>query len=169
MDGYKYVITHEGRKHERNDPYAREVTQSNGHSLIIDPSFDWGDESRYRMPPWNELVILRDAPRHLKRSGQRSAGQLRSRHPAAAPPDVICHRYGGDALSRVIYTESHDEVANGRTRVPEEIWPGNADSWYSFGNALTYDTFAEAAPYDGMPASANVGMGGYSLVILSMG
>ena len=45
--------------------------------------------------------------------------------------DALSHRYNGDALQRVIYTESHDEVANGKSRVPEEIWPGNADSWYS--------------------------------------
>jgi 1,4-alpha-glucan branching enzyme len=36
-----------------------------------------------------------------------------------------------DAFKRVIYTESHDEDANGSSRVPEEIWPGYADSWPS--------------------------------------
>jgi 1,4-alpha-glucan branching enzyme len=41
------------------------------------------------------------------------------------------NRYNGDVTRRVIYTESHDEVANGHQRVPEEIWPGQADSWYS--------------------------------------
>src|SRR4029079_6218615 len=35
------------------------------------------------------------------------------------------------ALKRVSYTESHDEDANGSARVPEEIWPGYADSWAS--------------------------------------
>jgi 1,4-alpha-glucan branching enzyme len=45
--------------------------------------------------------------------------------------DAITHRYNGNAFQRVIYTESHDEVANGKARVPEEIWPGNAGSWYS--------------------------------------
>ncbi len=45
--------------------------------------------------------------------------------------DAITHSYNGDATQRVIYTESHDEVANGKSRVPEEIWPGNATSWYS--------------------------------------
>jgi len=45
--------------------------------------------------------------------------------------DAIIHRYNTDAFERVIYTESHDEVANGRARVPEEIWPGNAGSWAS--------------------------------------
>ncbi len=45
--------------------------------------------------------------------------------------DAIGHYYNGQAFQRVIYTESHDEVANGRSRVPEEIWPGNASSYYS--------------------------------------
>ena len=44
---------------------------------------------------------------------------------------AIQHRYGGDALDRVIYTESHDEVANGKQRVPSEIWNDNPGSWYS--------------------------------------
>ncbi len=43
----------------------------------------------------------------------------------------IEERFNGDAFQRVIYTESHDEVANGRQRVPETIWPGNAGSYYS--------------------------------------
>lgn len=45
--------------------------------------------------------------------------------------DALYHGYNGDAVQRVIYTESHDEVANGHQRVPEEIWPGNAQSWFS--------------------------------------
>ncbi|MBI5029441.1 MAG: alpha amylase C-terminal domain-containing protein [Chloroflexi bacterium] len=45
--------------------------------------------------------------------------------------DALYHRYNGDAIQRVIYTESHDEVANGHERVPEEIWRGNAGSWFS--------------------------------------
>jgi 1,4-alpha-glucan branching enzyme len=44
---------------------------------------------------------------------------------------AIEHRFDSDAFKRVIYTESHDEIANGRARVPEEIWPGNVDSWFS--------------------------------------
>jgi 1,4-alpha-glucan branching enzyme len=45
--------------------------------------------------------------------------------------DALYHRYNGNAEERVIYTESHDEVANGHSRVPEEVWPGNAGSWFS--------------------------------------
>ena len=37
---------------------------------------------------------------------------------------------GDTAFERVIYTESHDEDANGKARVPEEISPGGAESWY---------------------------------------
>jgi 1,4-alpha-glucan branching enzyme len=52
--------------------------------------------------------------------------------------DAILHRFedpdareGFDVFERIIYTESHDEVANGKARLPEEIWPGNAGSWAS--------------------------------------
>ena len=44
---------------------------------------------------------------------------------------AIENRYAGRAMARVIYTESHDEVANGKQRIPEMIWPGHADSYYS--------------------------------------
>lgn len=43
---------------------------------------------------------------------------------------------------RVVFTESHDEVANGKARVPESVTPGRADSWHArkraaLGLALT--------------------------------
>ncbi|UCF78875.1 MAG: alpha amylase C-terminal domain-containing protein, partial [Candidatus Eiseniibacteriota bacterium] len=43
--------------------------------------------------------------------------------------NAIMHRYYLDAFERVVYTESHDEVANGKARVPEEVDPGKASSW----------------------------------------
>lgn len=45
--------------------------------------------------------------------------------------DAITQKFSGNHTARIIYTESHDEVANGHSRVPEEIWPGNAGSWAS--------------------------------------
>jgi len=45
--------------------------------------------------------------------------------------DSILHRCGQDVFDRVIYTESHDEVANGKARVPEEVAPGDAQNWYA--------------------------------------
>ena len=48
-----------------------------------------------------------------------------------AVSQAIGQSYNGDPFQRVIYTESHDEVANGKSRVPEEIDPGSADSIYA--------------------------------------
>lgn len=42
---------------------------------------------------------------------------------------AIEHRFNGQASQRVVYSESHDEVANGQSRLPEMIWPGNSTSW----------------------------------------
>jgi 1,4-alpha-glucan branching enzyme len=44
---------------------------------------------------------------------------------------AISFRYEGDAFRRVIYSESHDEVANGKARVPQEIDPGDPTGWYA--------------------------------------
>ena len=46
---------------------------------------------------------------------------------------VIGRRYNGNALQRLICSENHDEdyYANGNARLPEQIWPGNADSFYA--------------------------------------
>jgi 1,4-alpha-glucan branching enzyme len=54
----------------------------------------------------------------------RDMGQVR---------DAIYHRYNHDAFERVVYTESHDEVAksNGKRRLPDAIFPGQADGWYA--------------------------------------
>jgi len=43
---------------------------------------------------------------------------------------AISYSYG-DAFARVIYTESHDEVANGRSRVPEEVDPDDPTGYWA--------------------------------------
>ncbi|GIZ10139.1 alpha-amylase family glycosyl hydrolase [Flavobacterium sp. UMI-01] len=50
--------------------------------------------------------------------------------------DAILFKYNDDVFERIIYTESHDEVANGKARVPEEIEPGNADSYFGKKRAI---------------------------------
>jgi 1,4-alpha-glucan branching enzyme len=50
------------------------------------------------------------------------------------------------ALARVIYTESHDEVANGRTRVPEAIAPGAADNWWATKRAVLGSALVLTSP-----------------------
>jgi 1,4-alpha-glucan branching enzyme len=44
---------------------------------------------------------------------------------------AISFRYDGDAFRRVIYSESHDEVANGKARVPQEINPQDPTGWHA--------------------------------------
>jgi len=53
---YKYLIINDGKTYKRNDPYAFEVTNSNGNSIVRSVSFDWEDEN-FQMSAWNELVI----------------------------------------------------------------------------------------------------------------
>lgn len=42
-----------------------------------------------------------------------------------------------DGWGRVVYTESHDEVANGSTRVVTEINPDDPDAWFARNRALS--------------------------------
>ncbi|MGH8884892.1 MAG: alpha-amylase family glycosyl hydrolase [Egibacteraceae bacterium] len=75
--------------------------------------FDTQWDSQFVHPVRETLIMAFDSGRDMRRLAK-----------------AIEHGHGG-ALRRVIYTESHDEVANGNRRLPEEIWPGNAGSWYS--------------------------------------
>ena len=50
--------------------------------------------------------------------------------------DAVLYKYNDDVFNRVIYTESHDEVANGKARVPEEIQPGDAESSFAKKRAI---------------------------------
>ncbi|WP_149243493.1 alpha-amylase family glycosyl hydrolase [Dyadobacter sp. 32] len=45
--------------------------------------------------------------------------------------EAVQSRYNLDSFQRIIYTESHDEVANGQARVAEEIADGDVNNWYS--------------------------------------
>ncbi|GAA4364811.1 alpha-amylase family glycosyl hydrolase [Hymenobacter saemangeumensis] len=53
---YKFRLQAQGRSFDKNDPYARQVTNSAGASVVPDLSFDWGDD-QFQMPTWNELVV----------------------------------------------------------------------------------------------------------------
>lgn len=56
-DQYKYLITNGDNSFHRLDPYARQVTNSAGNSVVADPDFDWGDSDAFRIDHWNQLVI----------------------------------------------------------------------------------------------------------------
>jgi 1,4-alpha-glucan branching enzyme len=44
---------------------------------------------------------------------------------------AILHKYNTDVFQRVVYSESHDEVANGKSRVPSEVDPADPTSVYA--------------------------------------
>jgi 1,4-alpha-glucan branching enzyme len=53
---YRYLLKTPAGELLRNDPYARQVTDAMGNSVVHDPDFDWeGDD--FHVPPWNELVL----------------------------------------------------------------------------------------------------------------
>ncbi|WP_245558808.1 alpha-amylase family glycosyl hydrolase [Aestuariimicrobium kwangyangense] len=59
----------------------------------------------------------------------------------AAVANAVTFSYG-DAYERTIYTESHDEVANGKARVNQEVDPDDPQGWFAtkrstLGAALT--------------------------------
>lgn len=55
---YKYVIHNNGQVLWKNDPAARQLTNSAGNSVVYDDdSFDWGNDAQFEMRGWNELVI----------------------------------------------------------------------------------------------------------------
>ena len=60
--------------------------------------------------------------------------------------DALEYTYSGNVFKRVIYTESHDEVANGKARVPEEIQPGDAESEFAKRRAVLGMVLTLTAP-----------------------
>ena len=45
--------------------------------------------------------------------------------------DAILYRYNDDAFERVIYSESHDDVANGQSRIPQDVNPADPTGWHA--------------------------------------
>jgi 1,4-alpha-glucan branching enzyme len=58
----------------------------------------------------------------------------------------VAHHFNGDPFERVIYSESHDEVANGRSRVPQSIDPGNPASVFAQKRASLAAALAFTSP-----------------------
>jgi 1,4-alpha-glucan branching enzyme len=59
---------------------------------------------------------------------------------------ALRNRYDGDAFKRVAYSESHDEVANGKARLPTEIAPAAADSFVAKKRSVLGAALALTAP-----------------------
>lgn len=55
-DEYKFVIYNKDQKLIKNDPYARQLTNSAGNAIIANNEFNWEGDT-YNVSAWNELVI----------------------------------------------------------------------------------------------------------------
>ena len=119
-------------KHPRTITIAEDLK---GHEFVTDPieSGGIGYGSQWDMnfvhPVREVLVDTHDESRDLQKI-----------------VDALEYRYSGDAFKRVVYTESHDEVANGKARVPEEIQPGDAESGFAKKRALLGIVLTLTAP-----------------------
>ena len=143
-DGLRWDMTAFIRNvHGRNDDPANDLSE--GWTLM-----QWVNEEIHKARP-NAFIIAEDLqcnPALTKKQEDGGAGfsaqwDGRFVHPIRAAlcapddasrdidaiQDAILHRYSLNAFERVVYTESHDEVANGKARVPEEDDPGKASSW----------------------------------------
>ena len=146
LDGLRFdsVVNIRNRNGSNNDPAG---DLPDGWSLL-----QWINNEIRSTQPW-KLTIAEDLQNNewiTKEPGAGGAGfgaqwdagflhpiqravisALDSERDMLAIRDALYHNYNGNPMQRVIYSESHDEVANGKSRVPEEIWPGNAGSWFS--------------------------------------
>jgi hypothetical protein len=95
--------------------------------------------------------------------------------------DALCYRYD-DAFDRVIYSESHDEMASGKARVPQEgciigfpaagTWKLRFNSnWQGcskdFEGHWSGDPVSKPGECDGFPIRGALYIGPYSVLIFS--
>ena len=54
---YQFIIRQPGASYWRNDPHARQLTQSNGVSIIYDPDSYVFKTTDFQTPPFNDWII----------------------------------------------------------------------------------------------------------------
>jgi 1,4-alpha-glucan branching enzyme len=86
-------------------------------------------DSQFVHPVREVLLAPRDEDRHM-----------------ATIAHALNHHYNGDPFERVIYTESHDEVANGSARVPHEIAPVDPGHYAAQKRAMLGATLVLTTP-----------------------
>jgi 1,4-alpha-glucan branching enzyme len=143
MDGLRYDMTLFMRSVDGSDDKAihegwtlaqwinREIRKKFPHKLII--AEDLRTNSAITRPEdqgganfstqWDEAFV-----HPIRQVVSVAEDQYRNMY---AVSHAIEHQYNLDAFERVIYSESHDEVANGKKRVPSEISEADPDNWYA--------------------------------------
>jgi 1,4-alpha-glucan branching enzyme len=92
----------------RNNPWIVKPTEENGAGFHA----QW--DANFVHPVRAMVTLVQDEHRSMETIRQ-----------------AISFRYEGDAFRRVVYSESHDEVANGKARVPQEIHPEDPTGWHA--------------------------------------
>jgi 1,4-alpha-glucan branching enzyme len=150
-DGLRFDATNYIRNVDGRDMPADDPTNLGGWGWNV---LRWINDEVDRRQPW-KLTIAEDMQNNeyiTKPTGQGGAGFDTQwdaffihtvRRALEAPFDdgrdmgavraAIEHGYNGQPLQRVVYTESHDEVAaaNGKRRVPDAIAPGDAEGYFA--------------------------------------
>ncbi len=92
----------------QRDPVITKPIADGGYGFDSqwDPAFNW--------PVRNVVVAVEDQHRSMQFIAE-----------------AILFRYNADAIQRIIYSESHDTVANGQARLPQEIDGGDSASYYA--------------------------------------
>ena len=161
-DGLRFDATVHIRTMEGYPARPGSVALPDGWSLLA-----WINDEIHARQPWKITIAedLEDDPILVTATdaggagfgAQWDAGFIRRVRPqlvvaddAARDIDAVVAGIVGDGrgfpLSRVIYTESHDEVANGLTRVPEAITPGGADGWWAKKRAVLGSALVLTSP-----------------------
>lgn len=146
-DEYKYRLVTPSGEFQRNDPYARELTNSVGNSIVVDPTdFDWEGDGDYRMPPWNRLVIYE---LHIGTFNAKQEGQ---------PGDFY------SAIERLMYLKSLG--VNAVEIMPIAEFPGDYSWGYNpahpfavesrYGGAKGFKEFVKAAHRHGIAVVLDV-------------
>lgn len=157
VDGLRWDMTAYIRNVFGNDDPAGELPD--GWSLMRAVN----DEVRARFP--ERLLVAEDlqhnaAVTHPEGAGFGAQWDAAFVHPVRAalvdPNDeardvgavaaALSHRYNDDPFQRVVYTESHDEVANGKARLAEEIAPGDPAAWAAQKRATLGTALVLTAP-----------------------
>jgi len=120
----------------RHHPQAITIAEDLQDSEIITKAVAEGGagfsaqwDSRF-VHPVREAIITPD-------DANRSMASLR---------DSIQFKYNNDAFRRIVYTESHDEVANGKARVPQEINPAEPTGWWAIKRSTLGAALVMTAP-----------------------
>jgi 1,4-alpha-glucan branching enzyme len=106
---------------DKSQPWKIAIAEDlRGSAAVVSPTADGGAgfnaqwDAGFVHPVREALIAMDDTARNI-----------------GAVANAVTNLYGVDPFTSVIYTESHDEVANGKSRVPEEIAPGNAGSYHA--------------------------------------